>query len=225
MRSLATRVTVHAIAPVVLFAAVLCASAGTLSYWQAWAYAGFHLSVMLATNAYFLRVDPSILERRLRLPEKGEGEPAQKARIAAIALSTLAMLVVAGLDRRNGWSHVPAAAIALAFAANAVGSILLFLVMRENRFAGSTIGVDADQHVVTTGPYRLVRHPMYAGFALIGVTTPLALGSFWAELLVGPLLAAIVARLLHEERLLAERLDGYAQYMKVTRARLVPGAW
>jgi protein-S-isoprenylcysteine O-methyltransferase Ste14 len=103
--------------------------------------------------------------------------------------------------------------------------VLVFLVFRENTFASSVIEIGAGQRVVATGPYGMVRHPMYTGAVLGAVGTPLALGSYWALLFAPPVVALVVMRLLREERFLRDRLPGYVEYTGKTRYRLVPGPW
>lgn len=225
MTPLAVRVTVHSILPVAVFAVVLCVSAGTLRFWQTWAYLAFHLGVMMATNLHFLRVSPTVLEGRLKLVEENESDAGQRRIIRLVGLTTLAMLVTAGLDHRMGWSSVAPTVLVAAYLAMASGSLLIFLVMRENAFAASVVEIGAGQRVVDSGPYGVIRHPMYSGFLLIGATTPLVLGSYWAELAIVPLAALLTARLVAEERFLAKRLPGYTEYMARRAHRLIPGVF
>jgi protein-S-isoprenylcysteine O-methyltransferase Ste14 len=210
---------------IAVLAVLLFTSAGTLRFWQAWIYLGLNAVAMAGTNAYLVMKDPALLERRLAMNEKGETSRVQRV-VMGLGRAVLAgMLVVAGLDRRFGWSAVPTAAVAVACVVFAAGSLLLFLVMRENTYASSVVETHATQTVVSTGPYRLARHPMYAGAVLMALGTPLALGSVWAELLAAPACLLIVVRLLDEERFLAEQLRGYREYMAQTRSRLIPGVW
>jgi protein-S-isoprenylcysteine O-methyltransferase Ste14 len=210
---------------IAVLAVLLFTSAGTLRFWQAWIYLGLNAVAMAGTNAYLVMKDPALLERRLAMNEKGETSPVQRV-VMGLGRAVLAgMLVVAGLDRRFGWSTVPTAAVAVACGVFAAGSLLIFVVMRENTYASSVIETDATQTVVSTGPYRLARHPMYAGAVLMALAAPLALGSSWAELLSALACLLIVVRLLDEERFLAERLRGYREYMAQTRSRLIPGVW
>jgi protein-S-isoprenylcysteine O-methyltransferase Ste14 len=137
----------------------------------------------------------------------------------------LAMLVVAGADHRIGWSSVAPAVLAAAYLGVGSGILVVFLVMRENAYASGVVEVATGQPVIDSGPYRVIRHPMYAGYLLVAAATPLALGSYWAELAFVPLAALVTARLLAEERFLAARLPGYAEYMARTAHRLIPGVF
>jgi protein-S-isoprenylcysteine O-methyltransferase Ste14 len=222
---LAARVTVQSAALVALIAFLLLAPAGSVLYWQAWAYVGIFLIATTSISAYLLRKDPALLERRLALGEKGERRPRQKAVQATLGVAFFAMLVVSSLDLRFGWSHVPFVVVVVADVVVALAFFFVFLVLRENTFAAAVVTVAAQQKVVTTGPYRVIRHPMYSGGLILLAATPVALGSWWAELLVVPMAVGIVLRLLDEERLLAESLDGYRAYMAATRSRLIPGVW
>jgi protein-S-isoprenylcysteine O-methyltransferase Ste14 len=225
MRSLRARVALITTKFLAALAVVLFVSAGTLRFWQAWVYLGLQLAGMAATNLYLLKKDPALLERRLTLDQHGEKEKVQKLVMALFRLFGLATLVVAGLDRRFGWSAVPPAVVAAACAVFAAGTLVVFAVFHENSYTSSIIEVDAGQTVVATGPYRVVRHPMYAGTLLMGLATPLVLGSYWAELLLLPGCVLLSVRLLAEERFLSERLQGYREYLSTTRSRLIPGVW
>jgi protein-S-isoprenylcysteine O-methyltransferase Ste14 len=223
MRSLAVRSNATTLALVAVIAAALFPAAGTTGYAQGWALVGLLLAVMTATNAYLLRAAPALLERRLLSNQ--ETEFVQKAAMLALRFVTLAMFVTAGLDRRLGWSRVPTGVTWAALVVVAASAFLIFLVLRENRFASVTVGVERGQAVVSTGPYRVVRHPMYLGALLQGFGVPISLGSYWAEAFPVAACAAVTLRLLAEERLLFERLPGYAEYARRTRHRLVPGVW
>jgi protein-S-isoprenylcysteine O-methyltransferase Ste14 len=223
VRSLAVRSNATTLALVAVVAAALFPAAGTTCYAQGWALVGLLLAVMTATNAYLLRAAPALLERRLLSNQ--ETEFVQKAAMRALHFVALAMFVTAGLDRRLGWSRVPTGVTWAALVVVAAGALLVFLVLRENRFASVTVGVEPEQAVVSTGPYRVVRHPMYLGALLQGFAVPIALGSYWAEAFPVAGCAAVTVRLLAEERLLFERLPGYAEYARRTRHRLIPGVW
>jgi protein-S-isoprenylcysteine O-methyltransferase Ste14 len=132
---------------------------------------------------------------------------------------------VPALDRRFHWSEVPPYVVVAADVLVAVGLFIVFLVFRENSYASATIEVQQEQRVVSTGTYRIVRHPMYSGALLMLLAMPVALGSFVGLVLVPPLAVVIVLRLSDEERYLGKNLPGYEDYRRKTRYCLVPLVW
>jgi protein-S-isoprenylcysteine O-methyltransferase Ste14 len=199
--------------------------AGTLGYWQAWSFLlVFGLGVAVVT-AYFLRHDPKLVESRLRAGPAAETRPRQRAVQSCAALLAVAALVVPGLDRRFGWSRVPPGVAIAGDAFIAAAFAVVFLVFRENRFTSAVVELRPEQTVVETGPYRVVRHPLYSAALLMFLFTPLALGSYWGMLVLPPIFAALALRLLDEERLLEADLPGYREYKTRTRYRLIPFVW
>jgi protein-S-isoprenylcysteine O-methyltransferase Ste14 len=225
MRSLTARMNLNMVKFLAMVAALLFLSAGSLRFWQAWVYLGLHFTWLKVAGVYFRRKDPALVERRLVQDEQGEKEPVQKTVITLLRVLGAATLVVAGLDRRFGWSAVPPAMVGAGCALFAAGCALIFVVFLENTHTSSIIEVAAGQTVVATGPYRRLRHPMYTGTLLMGLGTPLVLGSYWMALFLPLGWALLVVRILAEERLLSARLPGYAEYMGKTRSRLIPGVW
>lgn len=216
------RVVLRLLAGGILLAAIFFGTAGTFDYWQAWLYLLVLLTPMVFALIYFLRHDPDLLERRIRSREE---RARQKGFMGAAGLVLVLAFVIPGLDQRFGWSTVAPAISIAADGVVLVGYGLLIVVMRANTFAARTIAVEAGQRVVTTGPYRIVRHPMYLAAAALYLASPLALGSWWAvlpALLLPPLLAV---RIGDEERLLESELEGYRAYQAKTRYRLFPGVW
>jgi protein-S-isoprenylcysteine O-methyltransferase Ste14 len=134
--------------------------------------------------------------------------------------------VIMVFDHRFGWSPaVPAALSIFGDVLAALGILIYFLVVKENRYAAATVDVAEGQTVVSTGPYAFVRHPMYAGAILVFVGAPLALGSWWGLLLIPLVIAVFALRLLSEEKFLRQNLAGYADYAQSVRYRLVPYIW
>ena len=196
--------------------------AGTLNYWQAWMYLIGLLILMLFIVTYMIRHDPDLLERRMRMRER---EPQQKIVILLSWIYVLIVFTLPGLDQRFGWSQMPPAVAIAAEVLVLAGYGFVFLVFRENRYASRIIEVEVGQQVIRSGPYALVRHPMYLGVTVMYLFSPLALGSYRAALpalLVLPLLAA---RIHNEEAVLARDLPGYPDYVQETHYRLVPGVW
>jgi protein-S-isoprenylcysteine O-methyltransferase Ste14 len=208
-----------------VLAAALFLPAGTVRWWRAWVWLGVFFAAVLAVTLHFLRQDPELIRRRLAVGPVAEARRVQRVLQSFASGSFVAVFVLAGLDRRFGWTSVPAAASLLADGLVAAGFAVVFLVFRENSHASAVIEVSAGQRVVSTGPYRHVRHPMYSGALLLLLATPPALGSLAALPAVLALAAVIVARLLDEERLLSRELTGYEAYRRAVRHRLVPGVW
>jgi protein-S-isoprenylcysteine O-methyltransferase Ste14 len=201
---------------------IVIAPSGKWDYWQGWMYMGTLILPMIFTLTYFFKNNPALLERRMRLREK---EAAQRQIIAVSYLYFLAAFTLPGLDVRFGWSNVPPLVSISADVFVLAGYMIFVWVMTVNSFLSRTVEVDAGQKVVSTGPYSLVRHPMYFGVCLMYIASPLALGSYWAlipALVIVPLLAA---RILNEEEVLLRELAGYAAYRQKVKYRLLPGIW
>lgn len=208
------------------FLAIIFIPAGTIAYWQGWAFAGTLMASSILVTIYLALHDRRLLARRVRAGPTAEKTAAQKV-ITGVGFVVFAgALVIMVLDHRFGWSPpVPAAISILGDALGALGILVYFLVVRENRYAAATIEVVEGQTVVSTGPYAIVRHPMYSGAILTLLGTPLALGSWWG-LVFAPLVIGWFAwRLLNEERFLRANLEGYGDYMRATRFRLAPHVW
>jgi protein-S-isoprenylcysteine O-methyltransferase Ste14 len=209
-----------------LFTAFLIfAPAWTLSYWQAWLFLAVFTLCTAATTLYFLKYDPDLVKRRMHAGPTAEREPSQKRIQLFASLALCAIFVVSALDHRFGWSSVPVAIVVLGNLAVIAGFVMIFFVFRENAFASSTVEINAGQRVISTGPYALVRHPMYAAAVVMFAGIPPALGSWWGLLTVIPLLATLILRLTDEERFLVHNLAGYEAYRRSVPHRLVPGIW
>ena len=154
-----------------------------------------------------------------------EREVPQKLLIKLATIPFLAAFVIAGLDRRFGWSSVPLAFTITADILVFSGYIFFFLVLRENSYASRVVEVENDQKVISTGPYAWIRHPLYLAVLVMYLFSPLALGSIWALMGMIPLPLVIVLRIENEESLLKNELPGYEEYMNRVRYRLVPGIW
>jgi protein-S-isoprenylcysteine O-methyltransferase Ste14 len=204
---------------------VLFVAAGTVRYWNAWLFVALQLVWLEITGGYFLRRDPALVERRLIQDERGEKEGPQKIIIGILRVIGLIMLVIAGLDRRFGWSSVPLPAVVVGCVLFVAGGAVIFAVFATNTYTSSIVEVDAKQTVVDTGLYGIVRHPFYAGTLLQGLGTPLVLGSYWVFVFIPPAWALLVLRILAEERFLSANLPGYDAYIRKTRHRLIPRVW
>ena len=204
---------------------LLFVPAGTIYYWQAWIYLSIFMGASALTTLYLLRRDPALLARRMSGGPTAEKRPAQRLIMLATSLGFIALLVVSALDVRFGWSAVPLDAVVAGDVLVAIGFGLVVRVYRENTFSSATIEVAENQTVISTGPYAIVRHPMYASGSLYLLGTPLALGSYWGFVPIAAMMPFLIWRLIDEERFLVKNLPGYAQYQKRVRHRLVPFIW
>jgi protein-S-isoprenylcysteine O-methyltransferase Ste14 len=221
-RRLLRTVVVRFTAGFAVILAVLLGVAGTRAWAEAWIWTGLMGACMLRFAAWAFPNAPEVLARRMRTHEE---DPRQRVIVALGGLFAVGFFVLPALDRRFGWSEVPAWGVAIADVVVLGGYLLFTRVMQVNAWAGRTIRVDDGQHVIDTGPYGVVRHPMYVSSALIYLATPLALGSVWGVI---PAIAAtgiLIPRILFEERTLDSDLPGYAAYRAKVRWRLVPGLW
>jgi len=200
---------------------------GTIHFWQAWAFMAVTFVLTFFFCAYYYRRDPEFLARRLLRKEKIR---AQKVVMLFAKIVYVIFYVLCGLDHRFGWSRTSFAPApwwltSLALLAYAGSNLLLIPVCNANRFAATIIQIEARQTVADQGPYRLVRHPMYAVSLLVWLCIPLALGSFVVLPVVVLLAIVLVLRLLNEEKMLRRELPGYVEYCQRTRYRLIPFVW
>lgn len=225
--SLGLRVALRTVILLVCITAIIFLPAGTWHFWQGWAFlAAFALPPTFA-SFYFLRYDRSLMERRMRAREN---VPEQRLLMAAYSVLFFGGLMLPGFDHRLGWSsrwvgEVPLFLTVIALVLVFAGFLFIFWVMKVNSFAGRTIRVDEGQHVISTGPYACVRHPMYLGASALATAASLALGS-WIALPIFALTIPIWAmRLLNEEKVLRAELPGYAEYCQKTPYHLIPFVW
>jgi protein-S-isoprenylcysteine O-methyltransferase Ste14 len=205
--------------------ALIFLPAGTLDYWEAWVFAAVFFACSGAIGIWLSIKDPKLLERRMKAGPAAEKEPAQKI-IMRFALTSFAgVVILPALDHRFGWSHVPTPIVILGDFLIALSYLIFYFVFRENTYGAATIQVEENQQVISTGPYALVRHPMYSGVIIMILGFPLALGSWWGLLMLIPGVAGLIWRLLEEERFLSRNLAGYTEYMTQVRYRLVPFVW
>jgi protein-S-isoprenylcysteine O-methyltransferase Ste14 len=208
-----------------VMAALLFISAGTVDYWQAWLFLAVYFAPSLAITLYLMKKDPKLLERRMRGGPAAEKEPAQRIIMFFASLGFIALIVVPALDHRFGWSHMPPIVSLAGDGLVMLGWLSIFFVFKENTFTSATIQLAPDQKVVSTGPYALVRHPMYAGALVMFLGIPIALGSWWGLLVLVAMIPALIWRLLDEEKFLSRNLPGYVEYQKKVRYRLIPLLW
>jgi protein-S-isoprenylcysteine O-methyltransferase Ste14 len=219
----------QALAGLAFLIAVLAAAtllpARTLDFWQAWVLLGVFAAASLAITLDLAKRDPALLARRVKAGPIAEPSARQKALQALASLAFLALFVVPGLDHHAGWSSVPAAVAIAGDVLVALGFAIVSRVFRANTFTSAVVEVAPEQQLVSTGPYAIVRHPMYAGALVLLAGIPLALGSWWGLAGLPAMIAVIAARLVDEERLLARELAGYEDYRNTVRYRLIPRVW
>jgi protein-S-isoprenylcysteine O-methyltransferase Ste14 len=209
----------------VFFGVLLFWPAGTLNYWQAWVFIAVFIVVTLVPSIYLAVKDPAALRRRMKAGPTAETRFVQKVVITGTFVAVVAVLIVSALDHRFGWSQVPTPVVVLGDILVGVGLGMAQLVVIQNSYAAATITVEAEQKVVSTGLYGLVRHPMYVGTLIMMIGTPLALDSYWGLLAIVLALPVLAARINDEEKMLRQELDGYDEYMEKVHYRLVPGVW
>jgi protein-S-isoprenylcysteine O-methyltransferase Ste14 len=183
------------------------------------------VTASLAITVYLAKKDPALLARRTEAGPVAERELSQKIIQGVASVAFLSTIVVPGLDHRSGWSRAPLPAVIFGDALVGLGFLIVFRVFRENTYTSSIIEVAADQRVINSGPYAVVRHPMYVGGLVLVAGIPLALGSF-VGLVTYPCFAAVIVwRLLDEEKFRVGHLAGYAAYREKTPYRLIPRVW
>jgi protein-S-isoprenylcysteine O-methyltransferase Ste14 len=207
--------------------ALLFASAGTLHWPAAWTFLAVSATLGPACGLWLAKTDPALLAERMRPTFQADQPAADKKFMLILYLVMLVWLVAIGLDRRAQASNIPLTLQALGLAMYLLSTAFIMWVFRENSFAAPVVKVQAARHhhVISSGPYAFVRHPMYSGIMLFFFGVPLLLGSWWG-VAIAPVFAVLFGiRARIEERALIEGLPGYADYAERVRYRLVPGLW
>ncbi|MGC1647057.1 MAG: isoprenylcysteine carboxylmethyltransferase family protein [Candidatus Sulfotelmatobacter sp.] len=225
--SLKSKIVLRLFLSLILIVAMLFIPAGSLRFWQAWVFISLVFLPVVSSYVYFYRHDPQLIERRLQSKEKVSE---QRVLIRLLKPIFFAAFLLPGLDYRFGWSRTSLGAVPLwltVFAQVLIlgGLLLVFWVLKVNSFASRTIQVETGQSVISSGPYSMVRHPMYSGSVVMWLSIPLALGSYVAWPAFALLIPLYVFRLLNEEKVLRQELSGYSEYCFRTRYRLVPFVW
>jgi protein-S-isoprenylcysteine O-methyltransferase Ste14 len=205
------------------FVGLILLVTGGPEFWQGWLYWLIFTLSSLTIALYFSRHHPSLIERRLST--RTEKDETQQRIRGVLSLSVILLFVVAGIDHRLGWSDVSGLVVAVADVVVVLGFAIVFLTFQANSHAVAIVDVTPNQRVVSTGPYALVRHPMYLGGALVVLATPFALGSVWTFPWALATVACLVWRLVGEEKYLSLHLPGYNEYREHTRYRLIPFIW
>jgi protein-S-isoprenylcysteine O-methyltransferase Ste14 len=222
MKSPKAKMWIKVVITFVLMGFALFLSAGTFKYWQAWI---FLLAVGTSSGLLTLSMtkDPTLLENRSKFGPAAEKRPIQKIIVLCALTPVIALYVVPAFDRRFGWSNMPAwLAVAGDFLMLA-GMWMVSRVFKANSFGSATVEITNDQKVISTGPYAIVRNPMYASAVVYLAGASLALGSYWGPVAAGLATLGLVWRLFDEEKFLAQNLPGYTEYCSKVRWHLVPG--
>jgi protein-S-isoprenylcysteine O-methyltransferase Ste14 len=207
----------------IVLLALLFIPAGTLNYWQGWAYVAVAIIASGAYTVYLAKHDPALLKRRTEAGISHETEPAQKVIVFFLFVAFIVLVVLPPVDYRFGWSSVPWYVSILGDVLIVVSFYIFYLVSKINTYAAANVRVEEGQKVVSTGMYGFVRHPMYFGALFLLVGTPLALGSWWSLLLIPLFVPILYFRIENEEKVLLRDLPGYAEYRQNVRYRLIPG--
>ena len=210
-----------------MMAVFLLVPAGTLDWPAAWGFLAEMGVLSLALGLWLARHDPALLAERLGSPFQRTQKTWDKIFVVVLMVLYFGWLVLIGLDARWGISRVPLWLQALGALGVALSTYVTFLTFRENSYAAPVVKIQRERghRVVSTGPYAYVRHPMYAGGLLMFVGMPLQLGSWLGLAAVALLVPLLAFRMVMEERTLAAELDGYRDYAKRVRWRLVPRIW
>lgn len=197
-------------------------SSGTLYWGAAWRTMFVSgVSVLLMTN-YFLKHDRALVERRLTVGPLAEKQPIQRFLVAMLYVIFSALSIIAGLDHRYGWSHIPLPLQLLGLAGVALSNYMIFVVFATNTFTSGTVTTHKNQKVIDHGPYAIVRHPMYGGLVPLLVGLPLALDSWYAYPFTLLAFVTLAVRAVYEERFLIDALEGYTRYTTKVPWRIVP---
>jgi protein-S-isoprenylcysteine O-methyltransferase Ste14 len=209
----------------IAMAILIILPSGTIHYWQGWLFWFVFITATGLITLYLAKVNPELLERRMKVGPAAETRPVQKNIMRYALVGFLALLVYPAIDYNLGLSPIPGIISIIGDVLVVIGFLIVFLVLRVNKFSGGTVEIVPGQTVVSNGPYAIVRHPMYAGGLLLLTGIPLALGSWWGFLVLIPGVFAIISRLRDEDKFLTMNLDGYAAYTGKVHWHLIPMIW
>ena len=198
--------------------------AGTIQYWQAWVYLAVGALSSVPLTLHIVN-DPILLENRAKAGPAAEQRLTQKIIVSVVGLPGIATFIVPGFDHRFAWSSVPPWLSIAGDLLILLSMWMVYRVFKENSFGSATVEIAKDQKVISTGPYAIVRNPMYSSAAVYFVGMSLALGSYWGLIPAILTILGLVCRLFDEEKFLAENLPGYGEYRAKVRWHLIPGVF
>ena len=201
---------------------VLFLPAGTIRFVNGWIYIAALMVPMTAFMIWLMIKDPELLEKRINIKERRK---AQKKYVRVSMLFFVAAFILPGLDFRFGWSDVPDWLVILSLIIMITGYAGFIVVMLQNRYASRVIEIQANQKVIDSGLYSIVRHPMYLSAIILYMSSPVVLGSFYGLIPMAFLPFLLAFRTLNEEEMLKKELPGYVEYMQKVKYRMVPFVW
>lgn len=203
---------------------LLFLTAGSLQYIKGWIYILVLFVSALFVITYFYKKDPNFIGNRLL--KRREKEKTHKSIQNIFSIVLFIGLLIPGFDFRFNWSNVPMPLVIISDTFVFLGYLFIARVMEENRYASAIIEINKEQKVIETGPYKVIRHPMYTGGIIFILFSPVALGSYWALIpfFIGSIVP-IILRIINEEKLLIANLPGYSAYCQKTKYRLIPFIW
>jgi protein-S-isoprenylcysteine O-methyltransferase Ste14 len=203
---------------------LLFLTAGSLQYTEAWIYIFVVFVPAIFVITYFYKKDPNFIGSRIL--KRREKEQMHRSIQNIFSIVFLIGLLIPGFDFRFGWSNVPMSVVIISDILVFMGYMIIARVMEENRYASAIIEISKEQKIIETGPYKIVRHPMYTGGLIFILFTPLALGSYWALIPFSIItVLPLILRIINEEKLLTANLPEYSEYCKKTKYRLIPFVW
>jgi protein-S-isoprenylcysteine O-methyltransferase Ste14 len=203
---------------------LLFLTAGSIQYTEAWIYILVVFVPAIFVITYFYRKDPDFIGNRIL--KRRERQQMHRSIQNIFSIVFLIGLLIPGFDFRFGWSNVPVSLVIISDILIFLGYMIIARVMEENRYASAIIEISIDQRIIETGPYKIVRHPMYTGGLIFILFTPLALGSYWALIPFSiSTFLALILRIINEEKLLINNFPGYSEYCQKTKYRLIPFIW
>lgn len=205
-----------------LVGALLFVPAGTLEYINGWIFIWLLFIPIFVLGVVLFFKAPDLLKKRL---DGKENEKTQKGVVALSGLCFLSGFIVAGLDHRFGWTYIPLWGVIIASVVLLTSYCLYAEVMRENAYLSRKIEIQKDQKIIDSGLYGIVRHPMYAVTIWLFLSIPIVLGSWWSLLCFLPYIPIIIVRIINEEKVLESGLEGYFEYKKRVKYRIIPFIW